>query len=372
MKKSSVFLVCTGVGHINRGYESFTKECFAALKDNDYFDLYLLKGGGQSEGKELKISCVQRNSPRAVFLSNIFKKETYWIEEFTFFINMITKIIKYKPSVIYYSDFILGTFLFHLRRFFKFKYKLLFSNGAPNGPPFKTENHVQQLLPLYVTDSIVKGTPADKMTLLPYAIKLNVQENLDRISKSKEIRKRLDLPLDKKIIISVGAINSYHKRMDYVVNEFSKLDQEAYYLLLLGQIHEESEAIIDLAAQKLDKKNYAFKQVNSEEVPVYLAASDIFMLASLSEGLPRVLLEALSNGLTPIVHDYNVTRQTLGKYGVFKDMTETNILTKAINDVENNNYEKVDIINFAWETYSWENLSKKYTKMIYDLIPIKK
>src|SRR5471030_1017006 len=129
--KPNVFIICTGVGHINRGYESFTRECFDKLKASSKFQLFLLKGGGKSIQKEFKIPCVKRNSAFARFLSRITKKERYWIEQFTFLFGMLPSLIKYEPSVIYYSDFILGTFLFHLRRFFKFKYKLLFSNGAP-------------------------------------------------------------------------------------------------------------------------------------------------------------------------------------------------------------------------------------------------
>jgi glycosyltransferase involved in cell wall biosynthesis len=328
----------------------------------------MLKGGGKSIGKELKISCIKRNSATASFLSRVLRKETYWVEQITFLLNMLPKIIRHKPAVIYYSDFVLGTYLWHLRRFLKFKYKLLFSNGAPNGPPFKTEDHVQQLLPLYVADAIAKGTPANKMTLLPYALQLNVRDNLNRINTNTELRKRLRLPLDKKIIISVGAINSYHKRMDYVVNEFAKLNQQDYYLLLLGQVYQQSESIIKLAEDKLDKNSYSFKQVNSEEVADHLSASDYFILASLSEGLPRVLLEALGNGLIPIVHDYEVTRQTLGNYGIFKDLTKENTLAAAISEVQKKNYNRGDIINFAYQTYSWDSLSSEYLKMINNLI----
>src|ERR1700750_581633 len=115
-QKPNVFIVCTGVGHINRGYESFTKECFDALKDNDAFDLYLLKGGGKSTGKEIKISCIKRNTSLASFIDRITRKGTYWVEQFTFLIGMLSSIARYKPAVIYYSDFILGTYLWHVRK----------------------------------------------------------------------------------------------------------------------------------------------------------------------------------------------------------------------------------------------------------------
>ncbi len=42
-QKPKVFLVCTGVGHINRGYESFSVECFEQLKVSDKFELFFIK-----------------------------------------------------------------------------------------------------------------------------------------------------------------------------------------------------------------------------------------------------------------------------------------------------------------------------------------
>ena len=166
MDKQKIFIVCTGVGHINRGYESFTVECFNALRDNTQFDLFLLKGGGKSDGLEIKIPCVKRGGRLNGLIFDITKKEKYWVEQLTFFFGMIPSIIKHKPKVIYYSDFILGTFLWHLRRFFKFKYKLLFSNGAPNGPPFTSMDHVQQLLPVYANLAIEQGVSPSMQTLL--------------------------------------------------------------------------------------------------------------------------------------------------------------------------------------------------------------
>lgn len=365
--KPIVFIICSGLGHINRGYESFSDDFFSHFSDNDHFQLYLLKGGGSTAGKEIKISCVKRNSATASLLSSLFKKDIYWIEQFTFFIGMLPYLIKYKTQVIYYNDVKLGRFLFHARRLFKFKYKLLFCNGSPIGPPYDVQDHIHQLLPLYITRAKAAGTPDHKMTLLALAFNINMKESTARVNDAKLWREKLQLPLDKKIIISVGALNTHHKRMDYLVKEFSNMDQDNYFLIILGQQDKRSSAIIKLAEDTLDKNSYLFKQVTTYEVPFYLAASDYFILASLFEGLPRALPEAIMNGLTPIVHNYDVTRETVGSWGVFKDMREENVLQNAINEVNIKNNSKNDIIAFAWENYSWENLKKSYEDMIVTL-----
>ncbi|RYX87470.1 glycosyl transferase, partial [bacterium] len=105
----NVFLVCTGLGHINRGYESFTRECFDALKDTNQFNLYLIKGGGKSIGNEIVLPNLPRRNKIAKYLSKLLSIDAYTVEQVTLCIAMLPLIIKKKPAVIYYSDFKLGT-----------------------------------------------------------------------------------------------------------------------------------------------------------------------------------------------------------------------------------------------------------------------
>jgi len=363
--KPNVFIICTGVGHINRGYESFTNECFSAIKDNDYFELYLLKGGGRSAGNEIKINCIKRGSSTASFIAGIVKKEVYWLEQLTFFMGMLPSIIKYKPAVIYYSDFMLGTFLWHLRRFFKFKYKLLYSNGAPNGPPFKTEDHVQQLLPVHMDNAIKQGAPAAMQTLLPYGFDINIKERTIAVDDKEDVKIKLGLTSGQRVILSVGAINKHHKRMHYVIDEVSKLPDN-YFLVILGQFEAETPELIELAANKLPGR-HLIASVPYEKVKDYYLASDYFVLGSLTEGFGRVLVEALSYGLSCIVHDSVNSRQVLKEYGNYINMQEPGTLSSFISSdsaLRNNK----DLINAAYKLYSWDELKGRYYNMINKLV----
>lgn len=367
--KPNVFIVCPGVGHINRGYESFTIECFDELKTVDKFQVFLLKGGCASAKKEIKIACIKRNSKLAGFFNKISRKDKYWIEQFTFLIGMLPALMRYKPKVIYYSDFILGTFLFHLRRFLKFKYKLLFVNGAPNGPPFKTEDHVQQVLMTYLNRAIDAGASPAMQTFLPYGFNISNEPEILNGDEKSRLRQQLNLPAGKKVIISVGAINSHHKRMDYIIREFSMLDTAEYFLVLLGQIDYQSQEVIDLAANILTAGSYVIKQVNVPDVEKYLSVADYFILASLLEGFGRVFIEAQRWGLLPIVHDYDVTREVLKSYAVYGDLTKPNVLAGLINQVDLAQVDKGEIWSYAYNNYSWDRLGKQYEQMVGKLLP---
>ena len=357
----NVFIVCTGLGHINRGYESFTRECFDALKDTTDFKLYLIKGGGKSIDNEIALPNLPRRKKAAQLLAKVLPTDTYTIEQATFCISMLPLIIAKKPAVIYYSDFVLGTYLWHLRRYFKFKYMLLFSNGAPNGPPFKTEDHVQQLLPVYLEQAIKQGAPASMQTLLPYSFDIDINERLDSISKKDVIKKSLALSPTQKVILSVGAINKHHKRMDYIINEVSKLSSD-YYLVILGQFEAETPELIKMASDKL-RGRFTIANVSYDEVKNYYIAADYFVLASLNEGFGRVLIEALSYGLPCIVHDYVNAKQVMGEYATYLNMKQEGNLAKYLLQ-ESVPLSKEDLINAAYNTYSWNVLKDGYVKMI--------
>lgn len=363
-----IFLVCSGLDHINRGYESFSKECFEALKNEQNLNLYLIKGSGQADDKILSVACIQRNSFLAKLISRLTGKSGYFIEQLSFFLRMVPLLLKYRPSLIYFSDFQLGTFCWRLRRLTGLKYKLLFSNGAPNGPPFSRMDHVQQLLPFYYRKACEKGVSSQMQTILSYAINIDREKHLAAFANKSDQRTMLGLPLDKKVIISVGAVNSHHKRMDYVVHEFSRLRSENYYLLILGQLDESSDSIIDLAQKTLPKDGYTILETTSEQVREYMCVADYFILASTAEGLPRVLPEALSAGLLPIVHDYDVTRETLGEYGLFLDLTNIGVLEDALKSIDKLPVTREQLLQYAIEKFSWGALKSQYLLMLQNCL----
>ena len=143
--KIDIYFVCPGLGHINRGYESCIRSCFEALVNEPNLNITLLKGAGASNRFELTIPCLKRNSPLSQFLAKLIGKDGYYIEQLTFFIFVIPTIIWGRPQLIYISDFMLMCWLGHLKKILRLNYRILFTNGAPNGPPFSRADHVQQL-----------------------------------------------------------------------------------------------------------------------------------------------------------------------------------------------------------------------------------
>ncbi|MGI4729905.1 MAG: glycosyltransferase [Janthinobacterium lividum] len=325
----------------------------------------MIKGGGKNLNNEIVIPNLPRRKKSAQLLAKFLPFDAYTIEQITFCIALLPLIVSKKPAVIYYSDFTLGTYLWHLRKYLKFKYKLLFSNGAPNGPPFKTEDHVQQLLPVYLEQAIQQGAPAAMQTLLPYGFNIDVEERLNTINQKKNIRNNLGFSPAQKIILSVGAVNKHHKRMDYLINEVAKLGSE-FYLVILGQFEAETSELTALAKSMLPGR-CTITSVALEKVKDYYVAADYFVLASLNEGFGRVLIEALSCGLPCIVHDYINARQVLGDYADYVNMEKTSELSKHLS-VFDCKFDQQKLIQIAYERYSWNVLKDQYLRMISKLV----
>jgi glycosyltransferase involved in cell wall biosynthesis len=121
-----------------------------------------------------------------------------------------------------------------------------------------------------------------------------------------EARQRLNLPLDRRIVLSVGHLverKGFHLIVD-ALDQIRRLDEEVPYLVVVGGPGEEGDysGVIRerIESQRLEKDVLlAGPQLNHTLCDWYNAA-DVFCLASSKEGWANVLLESLACG-TPVV-----------------------------------------------------------------------
>jgi glycosyltransferase involved in cell wall biosynthesis len=207
---------------------------------------------------------------------------------------------------------------------------LLFSNGGPVHPPFSRTDCVHQVAPCFYDEALFAGEPADKHFLVPYGISIIPPPCDARTHLREALRRRLGLPLDRKVVLSAGWIQRVHKRMDYVIEEIAQLPQPRPFLQLLGAMDQGSTEILDLASRLLGPEGFSARSVPYDEVFDYFRAADYFVLASMTEGFGRVYLEALMHGLPTIAHDGPVTQYVLGSYGVMADLSKPGELASVL------------------------------------------
>jgi glycosyltransferase involved in cell wall biosynthesis len=363
---TKVFIVCAGLGNVRRGLESFTRECFDALHDDPALDMTLFKGGGPSGAKDITLWNVPRHS-RGARLGKAIGRNTMFMELSTFTLSLIPHVRRETPDVIFFSEGTVGKILHAWRRRTKREFKLLFSNGGPILPPFPLWDCVQQIAPVHRKAALAAGEPDDKHILVPYGIAMGPEFSPLAPPERNALRKDLDLPRDRPVVLSVAALNTVQKRLDYVIREFAALPKPRPFLLMLGQREEETPQIEDLARDLLAKEEYRIATVPPDEVARYYRAADMFVLASAWEGLPRVLLEAMTHGLPCLLQDNELMRYVVGDHAYQADLFQPGNLTSLIQRAREEGYDldaRRQRHRAVYERFSWQSLRPHYVDMI--------
>jgi teichuronic acid biosynthesis glycosyltransferase TuaC len=107
-------------------------------------------------------------------------------------------------------------------------------------------------------------------------------------------RSILNLPRDKNIVLFVGALRKI-KGVDYLIEAAQSFVDRDTYLFMVGR-DDGLKKNLEKRAHELKIANYIkfTGPVNHEDIPLWISASDILVLPSLSEGRPNVILEALA------------------------------------------------------------------------------
>lgn len=108
----------------------------------------------------------------------------------------------------------------------------------------------------------------------------------------RDCRSRLNLPLEKKIVLFVGNLSSV-KGVEFLLKAFAKLELFNTMLYVVGD-GVLREPLCSLAANLGVQQSTVFVgQKPHEEIPLWLSAADCLVMPSLNEGLPTLLAEAI-------------------------------------------------------------------------------
>lgn len=149
--------------------------------------------------------------------------------------------------------------------------------------------------------------PMNKVVEIPYSVDTNLYKPLSSESKS-EMRKKLGLWTDGKIILFVGGIN-VRKGVHILLDAFISLEKKYpdIKLLIVGPTYKYDKKYISDIKGKIVNLNLSGKVILTENnipnVHEYMQCSDIFTLPSRQEGFPISILEAMSSELIVIGSD---------------------------------------------------------------------
>jgi len=163
-------------------------------------------------------------------------------------------------------------------------------------------------------------------------------EDEKRKESKKILRKRLGIPIDKRVLLFTGKVIP-RKNIEEI---FSVLEEfENIFFLVVGSINEDNNGKKYYAS--LLKKYTSFSdkyrfvgEVSSKDVKEYLKASDIYVFPSRLEGSPNSIIEAMAYGIPVICSDNVAHREiiTQNKNGfIYKNRIELiKYIKKCFND----------------------------------------
>jgi 1,2-diacylglycerol 3-alpha-glucosyltransferase len=214
--------------------------------------------------------------------------------------------------------------------------------------------------------SLNAGIPRHQQTMLPYGIK--AQRGLHPLSQCDQhcLRLNLALPSTRPIVLTVGAVNKTHKRMDYVIRELAQLPKPRPFLMILGQREPETTELEKQATEQLEPGAWMIRTVPPAAIQDYYRAANIFVLASFSEGFGRVFVEALLHGLPVITHRHPVAQFVLNSHGTMADLsidgTLSALVSAQILQHETPDQKQMRALS-AYNRFSWDVLRSAYSEM---------
>ncbi len=214
-------------------------------------------------------------------------------------------------------------------------------------------------------------SPGKKIKRIPYFVDTDLFGPV-KGTKRVELKKSLNLPTDRVIIMFAGGLNP-RKGVDLLVKSFKNINSEFknLFLLLLGP-DDKSDKIWNTALQSsLDQLEpgsyYATRDVRTN-IHEYMSVADIFVLPSFREGFPISNLEAMVSELLLISSDIPEIKEVQVshfKNGLLFETGSISDLTEKIKwAIENERDAKLIAENarkLAIEKYSIDRIFEQYS-----------
>ncbi|MFC1991160.1 glycosyltransferase family 4 protein [Chloroflexota bacterium] len=236
------------------------------------------------------------------YVHRIWNLKTRFLGPALFSVKTLLVLRKIKPDIVHAHSLISGLYALIAKKFLEKPY--IFSEHGGVYFPSILHNYVLKMV-LRNANSVIALTEDMReemrkifnrdIKVVPNGIDL---EKFDGLPKN-EMRDKLQFKPDEKLVIFVGRFRP-EKGVEYLIKAMEIVSQSdcSSRLILAGEGPEE-ENLKSLTEQlKLRGCVEFVGQIPNKKVPEYLAVSDIFVLPSLSEGFPLVLLEAMASGLS--------------------------------------------------------------------------
>ena len=151
---------------------------------------------------------------------------------------------------------------------------------------------------------------------------------LQMVYKGQQLRKELGIPLDAKVVLSVGEVNK-NKNHKIGIEALAKLNDKNIYYVICGR--GPLMEICKELAQKLGVGDRVILTGYRTDIADFYKMADVFLFPSFREGLPVAVMEAMASGL-PIVATKIRGSSDLVRQGDLYEPTDMDGIAKAMEE----------------------------------------
>ena len=164
----------------------------------------------------------------------------------------------------------------------------------------------------------------------------------------EESRRRVGLPLEKKVIVSVGSLierKGHHELVRIMPGLSKSCDVELY---IVGGVNPEGDysSVLRSMIAELGLTNvYLVDKVEHEALADWYNSADLFCLATKGEGCPNVVLEALACGTPVVVTDVGAVGELVvaGENGFVLPLAELSSLETVVSGALEREWDRAGI-----------------------------
>lgn len=194
--------------------------------------------------------------------------------------------------------------------------------------------------------------------------------NIFYYKNKQECREKLQLPINKKIILTIGNLEEV-KGYEYLIKALEMVRQKDsnFLCLHIGAGSLEGRLRKTVKEKGLESHIQFLGRQPHNELIDYFGASDFFVSSSLAEGNPTVMFESLGCGKPFIGTKVGGVPEIISSedYGLLCDSGDEKALAENILKALDKDWNTEKILSYA-EEFSWENICKNIEGVYKDLL----
>jgi len=210
--------------------------------------------------------------------------------------------------------------------------------------------------------AVALGVPAGNIVVVPNGVDLAKFFPMNR----QEARRAVDLPMDRRIVLSVGHLcerKGFHLLIEAMPTLLRNVGSDLLLVIVGGNVFEGDFLTYlkrKVAQGGLENHVLLAGPKPPEELRVWYSAADLFCLASSREGWPNVCFEALACGVPVVATNIWGTPEVICSpdYGLLVDERTPQALAAGIERGLARPWDSQKMIDYARQ-HTWANVARK-------------